>query len=128
VASNLGRRLDKLEKGIQQFLEAQNPTGPIYLAEGESAPEGREAIHIVMQWVEAEHQEEDSQSSQVATLEALNSAPNKTILTLPPSESPAERDRRWKKHVQALELRGERWDGDEDPIDPRRADWKRGIV
>ena len=34
MASNLSKRLDKLEKGILQFIESQNPTGPIYISEG----------------------------------------------------------------------------------------------
>lgn len=112
MASNLQKRLDKIEKGLQQFLEAQNPTGPIYLTEGESVPEGRDAVVIVMQWVEAEVQEdallEDSQS-----LGAPNSAQRKTPLTLPPSESAAERDKRWLKHLQAIDMRGDRYQGEE---------------
>jgi hypothetical protein len=83
----------------------------------------------VMQWVEAEHQVEDTAATLNADVGRLdNSAHSKNTLTLPPSESPSKRDKRWKKHVQALELRGERYDGDEGPRDPRRADWKRGIV
>jgi hypothetical protein len=54
VAQNLTKRLDQIERLIKERLN-QNQ-GPVYLSEGEEVPEGREAIRIVMQWVEASHQ------------------------------------------------------------------------
>ena len=55
-------------------------------------------------------------------------AQRKTPSTLPPSETAAEREKRWRKHLQTLDLRGERYTGEEDPRDPRREEWRRGIV
>lgn len=59
MAGNLSKRLDKLEKGIQQLLE--NHTGPVYVSQGDAIPDGREAVRIVMRWVEAEPQGDDAQ-------------------------------------------------------------------
>jgi hypothetical protein len=39
----------------------------------------------------------------------------------------AEREKRWKKHLQAIDMRGERFDPDKVQ-DARRRDWERGIV
>jgi hypothetical protein len=125
MANNLTKRLEKLEKGIQAFIESKTPSGPIYLSEGETIPEGREAIIISMHWVdpvvEDDAQLEDGQS------EVAQRAPRKTPSTLPPSsETPAEREERWKKHLLAIDARGERYDdGDSDP---RRSNWRQGIV
>jgi hypothetical protein len=44
VASNLQKRLDKIEKGIRALEERNNPTIP--------------ELTICMNWVEANHQEE----------------------------------------------------------------------
>jgi hypothetical protein len=83
-----------------------------------------------MRWVEAQHPVEDSQSlPDTSQADALrdNSAQRKTPLTPPSLETPAERDKRYRKHELDVELRGERYTGD-GPRDPRRADWSRGIV
>jgi hypothetical protein len=109
VASNLQKRLDKIERGLQQFLEAQNPSGPIYLSEGEPAPEGRDAIRIVMRWVEAEPQAEDG----LEDIGSGNTEQRKTPLTLPFVESAAEREKRWEAHLRAIDARGDRYQGEE---------------
>jgi hypothetical protein len=83
VGSNLQKRLDRIEKGLHQFLEAQNPTGPVYVAEGDSAPEGRDAITIVMHWVEAEHPHSQS-LSQVGTSAGLGDKCPQEITRDPP--------------------------------------------
>jgi hypothetical protein len=90
VAQNLTKRLDRIERLIKERLSE----GPIYLSEGEAIPEGREAIRIVMQWVEASHPLEDDKQGRADSLGASNSAPRKTPLTHPPSESAAEREKR----------------------------------
>jgi hypothetical protein len=81
VAQNLTKRLDRIERLIKERLSTDQ--GPIYLSEGEAIPEGREAIRIVMQWVEAP-QKEDVQLDRVDRLGASNSAPRKEALTHPP--------------------------------------------
>ena len=126
--ANLQKRLDKIERGLHQLRESRNPSGPVYIAEGEPAPEGRDAIVIAMQWIEAEHKDGQSldgrsldavqdNSGLVATMSdgrllAENSAPRKSPSTLPPSETAAERDKRWLKHLQAVDARGDRYQGD----------------
>jgi hypothetical protein len=45
----------------------------------------------------------------------------------PPLETPAEREKRWQKHLQAIDLRGERYEG-EERRNPQREDWARGIL
>ena len=44
--------------------------------------------------------------------EGSSRAPRKTPSTLPPSETAAERDKRWVKHLQAVDARGDRYQGD----------------
>ena len=133
MASNLQKRLDKIERGLQQFLEAQNPSGPIYITDGETAPEGREAIAIIMQWVEASHQE-DAETSQAGavgdgqSLEGQKSAQRKNTSTPPSLETPAEREKRWQKHLQAIERQGQRYEGGGPQLTLRERDMRRGIV
>lgn len=106
MAGNLSKRLDKLEKGIQQLLE--NHTGPVYVSQGDAIPDGREAVRIVMRWVEAEPQGDDAQledgqsGNGSHSLSGPNSAPRKTRSTLPPSETPAEREKRWAEHLMKI--------------------------
>jgi hypothetical protein len=80
VAQNLTKRLDRIERLIKERLSTNE--GPVYLSEGEDAPDGRDAIRIVMQWVEAQ-QQEDEQLEDGQSLDALNSAPRKTSLAHP---------------------------------------------
>ena len=89
MASNLTKRLDKIEKGIANFLESQNPAGPVYIAEGETVPEGREAIVIAMRWIEAEHHEEleDDQSVGAVTLRDNSAEENTFDAPLPRNAS-----------------------------------------
>jgi hypothetical protein len=46
----------------------------------------------------------------------------KQPLTRPPLETPAEREKRWTKHLQAIDARGERYQV------TRPGDWRRGYV
>ena len=55
----------------------------------------------------------------------LSSAPKKQPPTPAPSESAAEREKRWAKHLQAIDK--DRYRG-EEPRDLRREDMRRGIV
>jgi hypothetical protein len=74
VASNLSKRLDKLERGIQQLLDTNS--GPIYLTEDEAIPEGRDAIRIIMNWVEAEPQLEGEEVHSTKSSRFVSAAKN----------------------------------------------------
>jgi len=131
VASNLQKRLDKIEKGLAQVLENQNPSGPIYLNEGDPIPEGREAIVIAMLWVEPSYREDEPEVADRLDGERLGeiSAPRKTTSTHPPIiETHAEREKRWAAHLRAIDARGDRYTGEEGTRDIRRENWRRGIV
>ena len=112
MAQNLTKRLDRIERLIKERLSTNE--GPIYLDEGEPIPEGREATVIVMQWVEAENQDDD-QLEDGRSLEAQDSASRKTPYTLPPSES-AEREKRWRKHLHAIDARGDRYQNEQGSL------------
>ena len=126
MAQNLTKRLDRIERLIKERLSSNE--GPIYLSEGEPIPEGREAIVIAMRWVEAEHQEDSQAETSFEARLGANSGQRKTSLTLPPPETPAEREKRWSSHLRAIDARGERYHGEEGPRNLRREDWQRGIV